>query len=102
MCCPGCNRAKPSCPPSFSEDKLYLILLLIGTESLVTDIVFHQIVILKKVSTKTSNKPMCKVDEKSFDIFVEKHIPYRLEQSPRRLLILGGPKLGFYLEQVTI
>ena len=72
MCCPGCNRAKPSCPPSFSEDKLYLILLLIGTESLVTDIVFHQIVILKKVSTETSNKPMCKVDEKSFDIFVKK------------------------------
>ena len=22
------------------------------------------------------------------------YIPYRLEQSPRRLLILGGPKLG--------
>ena len=30
------------------------------------------------------------------------HIPYRLEHSPRRLLILGGPKLGFYLEQATI
>ena len=41
--------------------------VLLGTESLVTDIVFHQIVILKKVSTITSNKPMCKVDEKSCD-----------------------------------
>ena len=30
------------------------------------------------------------------------NIPYRLEQSPRRLLIFGGPKLGFYLEQATI
>ena len=29
-------------------------------------------------------------------------LPYRLEHSPRRLLILGGPKLGFYLEQATI
>ena len=31
-----------------------------------------------------------------------KQLPYRSNLSPRRLLVFGVPKFGFYLEQATI
>ena len=48
----------------------------------------------------SKNRPCCMLINKIER--VKERLPYRLEHSPRRLLILGGPKLGFYLEQATI
>ena len=44
----------------------------------------------------------CVVDYDDCMFLLFMMMTYQLELTPRRLLILGCPKLGFYLEQATI